>query len=222
MPSGSQQGPHAAHNAVPTAHSQQPTTDDETEVLDEEELRQERTRLDTYYLADRRQSGELHGIYYTSAPEVSSPTKQPDSISMAQQMNNNSTAGGIPLPMSQGANAGRLGSCPEDASLPTPADAGDIAAVHDLEQQQKDNGQENKVLELLAPISEATTGHPPLTLGFNRLSVWAPVNPKKAGWAERAWKKCISRGKAVTNPKRQILYSLSGQVRYILNHLWHL
>eukprot|EP00878_Enallax_costatus_P009038 GHUV01009450.1.p1 GENE.GHUV01009450.1~~GHUV01009450.1.p1 ORF type:complete len:320 (+),score=81.64 GHUV01009450.1:240-1199(+) len=206
MPSGSHGEPHTARSAVPAASlGQRPTTDDDAELLDEEEVRQERSRLDTYYLADRRQSGELHGIYYTAAPEVSSPTQPQDAATTAHHMSSSPcNMPQISLPR-QGSAAAQLGPVHEDFAVAEPAGAADV--------EQQSDDRDNKVQELLAPISEATTGHPPLTLGFHQLSVWAPVNPKKDNWAEKAWKRCISRGKAVANPKRQILYSLSGQVR---------
>lgn len=216
MPSGSEGDAYAAHNAVPAASpGQQPTTDDDAELLDEEEIRQERIRLDTYYLSDRRQSGELHGIYYTAAPAVSTPHHQQDSAAAAVQMSNSPFNGPqISMPRQPSA-ATSLGPVQEDFAAERPAAAADV--------EQQSDGVDNKVQELLAPISEATTGHPPLTLGFHQLSVWAPVNPKKATWTEKAWKRCTSRGKAVViNPKRQILYNISGQVSILRLLLWHL
>lgn len=176
-------------------------------MLDEEEARQERIRLDTYSLFDKRQSGELHGIYYTASPEVSSPREQQDIAAQAQHMATSNSPTGLHIPR-QGSVSGQLTSCPEEAAV----QGTEVAAAVDIEQQDQNDGKDNKVLELLEPISEATTGHPPLTLEFNRLSVWAPVNPKKASWTEKAWKNCISRGKAQVNPKRQILYDITGQV----------
>lgn len=101
-----------------------------------------------------------------------------------------------------GAAATQLGPVQEEFAAEQPA--------ADVEQQS--DSQDNKV-ELLAPISEATTGHAPLTLGFHQLSVWAPLSPNKVSWMESAWKRCISRGKeTIVKPKRQILYNISGQV----------
>lgn len=206
MRSGSGADAYQAHSAIPaTSYGQRPTTDGDAELLDAEEARQERIRLDTYYLPDRRQSGELHGIYYTAAPEVSSPAQQQDSAATAIQISNSPFNGPQNTMPRQGSAAAQLGPVHEDFAAQNPAAAADV-------EQQSDVG-DNKVQELLAPISEATTGHPPLTLGFHQLSVWAPVNPKKASWMESAWKRCTSRGKAVVvNPKRQILYNISGQV----------
>lgn len=206
--------PQQAHNRLPPSHSQPPQDDDTVEYLDEEDKRQERMRLDTHYLADRRQSGELHGIYYTAAPEVVSPGQQQDPVVTTQQMGCSSAPASRQSSFTHQRSpmhSPRLDRCPEDAAVLTPAAA--EAPISDVEQQDQDNSRDNKVQELLAPISEATTGHKPLTLGFHRVSVWAPVNPKKPSWYKRAWKNCISRGKAVTNPKRQILFDISGQVR---------
>jgi hypothetical protein len=69
----------------------------------------------------------------------------------------------------------------------------------------------SKVKELLQPIS-AATGQAPLVLSFEHLSVWAPINPKKAGWGKQAWRALTCRGGKEANPKRQILYDISGQV----------
>jgi hypothetical protein len=71
----------------------------------------------------------------------------------------------------------------------------------------------SKVKQLLQPIS-AATGQTPLVLSFERLSVWAPINPKKAGWGKQAWRALTCRGGKEANPKRQILYDISGQVSY--------
>jgi hypothetical protein len=69
---------------------------------------------------------------------------------------------------------------------------------------------DTKVRELLEPIGGP--GQEKLVLGFDRLSVWAPVNPKKPNLLETAWKKTVSCGKAERNPQRQILFDVSGQV----------
>lgn len=69
----------------------------------------------------------------------------------------------------------------------------------------------SKIQQLLQPISEEA-GQTPLVLSFEHLSVWAPVNPKKAGWGKQAWRALTCRGGQEANPKRQILYDISGQV----------
>jgi hypothetical protein len=69
----------------------------------------------------------------------------------------------------------------------------------------------SKVQQLLQPIS-AATGQTPLVLSFEHLSVWAPINPKKAGPVKQAWRALTCRGGKEANPKRQILYDISGQV----------
>jgi hypothetical protein len=85
------------------------------------------------------------------------------------------------------------------------------AAAADAAADEEDpNG--SKVQQLLQPIS-AATGQTPLVLSFEHLSVWAPVNPKKAGWGQQAWRALTCRGGKEANPKRQILYDISGQVR---------
>jgi hypothetical protein len=71
----------------------------------------------------------------------------------------------------------------------------------------------SKVKQLLQPIS-AATGQTPLVLSFEHLSVWAPINPKKAGWGKQAWRALTCRGGKEANPKRQILYDISGQVSH--------
>jgi hypothetical protein len=70
--------------------------------------------------------------------------------------------------------------------------------------------KDSKVLQLLEPIGGP--GQEKLVLGFERLSVWAPVNPKKPSIFERGWKKAVSCGNKDTNPQRQILFDVSGQV----------
>jgi hypothetical protein len=69
----------------------------------------------------------------------------------------------------------------------------------------------SKVKQLLQPIS-AATGQAPLVLSFEHLSVWAPINLKKAGWGKQAWRALTCRGGKEANPKRQILFDISGQV----------
>lgn len=86
-----------------------------------------------------------------------------------------------------------------------------VFALFTLQEDEHDN----KVLEILEPIS-AALGRPPLVLGFNNLSVWAPVNPKKDGVGTKAWKTLTCR-RGEVNPKRQILYDVSGQVGRLLS-----
>jgi hypothetical protein len=69
-----------------------------------------------------------------------------------------------------------------------------------------------KVRELLEPIGTAP-GQGQLVLSFERLSVWAPLMPKKPSIVSRGWQKAVSCGKAESNPQRKILYDVTGQVR---------
>jgi hypothetical protein len=142
-------------------------------------------------LSDERvASGELHGICYAKESDILHA-----SFVVKEAAANPSSSGKLAtLDIEQSAS-----------SRPAAADA--VQAPGNMHNSHPDN----YVLELLQPISEAS-GQKPLTLSFQSLSVWAPINPKKPNLLQQAWKHCISRGKAVTNPKRQILHSISGQV----------
>lgn len=74
-----------------------------------------------------------------------------------------------------------------------------------------DTNSHSGVRELMAPMG-TSLGNEPLTLAFGNLSVWAPVNPKKPSLFSRAWSKAVSCGKAESNPQRQILFDVTGQV----------
>eukprot|EP00775_Hariotina_reticulata_P014492 gene14492-14616_t len=153
--------------------------------LDVEALREreERARLDSGMLGERVASGELHGICYSKESDV------------------------LPAAVVVNGTAANPSSSGKLATL-------DIEHAADAAQpgDKRDGLPDNNMLELLQPI-EAASGQKPLTLSFKGLSVWAPINPKKPNLLQRAWQQCITRGKAVTNPKRQILYSISGQIR---------
>lgn len=163
---------------------------------DEELARQQRIYIESsagYLRASRARSTELHGVVYLSEPEVApaETTQTSSTMQHTEQHHSGSSAGSA-----------------EDAGV----------MVRDLEGgkagQQTD--KDSKVLQLLEPIGGP--GQEKLVLGFERLSVWAPVNPKKPSIFERGWKKAVSCGKTETNPQRQILFDVSGQVSILVGY----
>ncbi|WIA19845.1 hypothetical protein OEZ85_005749 [Tetradesmus obliquus] len=234
MPAKGWQSPFAAAPQRDYSSQQEGSNHGSVSPEDEETVRQERIRLDTYNLPDRRASCEAHGFIQMA------PTPQPDMAVLpsyeAQQLmqqqdpattsSNTNTADAEfsidpslhDAPYSRAADsrklagnfAGNSPAGPTAHSKPlhaTPHAPNTAATNADAEDQEG-----SKIQQLLQPISEAA-GQTPLVLSFEHLSVWAPVNPKKAGWGKQAWRALTCRGGQEANPKRQILYDISGQVR---------
>lgn len=165
------------------------STDDE---WDDESARQERIYIDNtagYLRASRSLSTELHGFVYTTEPQV-----DPEGVSR-------------PHSSMQQADGQQIHS----GSSAQSADAGVTLDVEGATANKQAAADDNsRVRELLEPMGGP--GQEQLVLTFERLSVWAPVMPKKPSILTRAWKKTVTCGKAESNPQRQILFDVTGQV----------
>ncbi|KAF6261731.1 hypothetical protein COO60DRAFT_1699664 [Scenedesmus sp. NREL 46B-D3] len=243
MPPKGWHSPFAASTQRKHSGQQDSSNHSNASVEDDETVRQERIRLDAYYLPDRRTSCEAHGfIQMAPSPQPDTATlpsyeaQQVRTSSMLEQQDHASTSSNantadavlnvVPGPNYAAykhtedhklagnypaGHAGTISSAETAASKPAhvahPTAHGDAANAADEEDPSG-----SKVKQLLQPIS-AATGQTPLVLSFEHLSVWAPINPKKAGWGKQAWRALTCRGGQEANPKRQILYDISGQVR---------
>lgn len=208
--------------AVNTALQQ----DGRAKTPEEEELdRQERIRLDTYTLGRRTASCEAHGILQVEplpspnaaalpSHEAQQLLQQQREHQRQQQIEEGFASGSGSEPVSSSLQSADVNVelQPRDynsntalAKLGHVADGDAARQVGDAE----DPGG-NKVQEIMEPIT-ADSGRPPLVLGFSQLSVWAPVNPKKASIGEQAWKAITCR-REDANPKRQILFDVAGEV----------
>jgi len=174
---------------LPAHLSRSSTADNE---WDDEAARQERIYIENsagYLRASRSLSTELHGFIYTTEPEV-----DPEAVSR-------------PHSSMQQADGQQIHS----GSSAESADAGvtlDVEGARAIKQAAADDN--SRVRELLEPIGGP--GQEQLVLTFERLSVWAPVMPKKPSILTRAWNSTITWGKAESNPQRQILFDVTGQV----------
>jgi hypothetical protein len=158
-PAGSAQQPQH-----PQQQQQRRSSASSSVELDEDELaaHQHRVHIENtagYLRASRARSSELHGMVHL---ETVDPVRS--SIEQQQQQ-----------PFPSGSSAG------------SSADAG--VSLVDVEggNSRKPAGNSsstNNISSMLEPLAGES-----LTLGFERLSVWAPVNPKKPSVLERGWKK---------------------------------
>lgn len=185
---------------LPASLQQQQRNSVDDSDREEETARQQRIYIEStagYLRASRARSSELHGVVYLSEPEVApAETTQPTSTMQQQHADQQ-------IHSDSSADSADAGVMLQDVE-------GGKTGQHSPAGQQTDS----KVMELLEPIGGP--GQEKLVLGFENLSVWAPVNPKKANALERGFKKAVTCGKKESNPQRQILFDVSGQVGALL------
>jgi hypothetical protein len=190
---------------LPKQHQRRSEADDER---DEELAKQQHIHIDNsagYLRSSRARSTELHGVVYISEPEavpehttqLTHTTQQTGTQQQQQQR------------MSDPQSPSRsLGDSADGGVILQDLEGGKTAQHTDAAPADSDS----KVRELLEPIGGP--GQEKLVLSFERLSVWAPVMPKKPSIFSRAWKKTVTCGTSESNPQRQIMFDVTGQVRW--------
>lgn len=183
---------------------QQRRSEADDDERDEELVRQQRIHIDNnagYLRSSRARSTELHGVVYISEPEA-----DPEHTT---QLNHTMQQSGTPQQQHMSdpqSPSGSLGDSADGGVVLQDLEGGKTAQHTAAAPADSDS----KVRELLEPIGGP--GQEKLVLSFERLSVWAPVMPKKPSIFSRAWKKTVTCGKSESNPQRQILFDVTGQV----------
>lgn len=183
---------------------------------DEEEARQQRIYIDSnagYLRTSRTRSTELHGFIYTTEPEVDPPVDA--MLPQDHQQQHPDAANTINSSDQQIVSSTSSAGSSADAGVTfQDLETGGQKATGATTRQQHEEGPDthsSKLRELLEPLGGGPGGQQ-LVLSFERLSVWAPVMPKKPSVLSRAWTGAVSCGKTESNPQRQILFDVTGQV----------